>query len=110
MVVRFPHRLKYDLIITAEEAYQNENGDWVQSPPTVQEVFQACRMQPQGEGKTFKNQDGDDIEYSMIVYMPKGYELIPLNQDVEIFDGERKIGSGSVKRIHPSQLNVKAWL
>lgn len=110
MVVRFPHRLKYDLIIQAGEAYQNADGDWVQPEPMVQEVFQECRMQPVGEKKTFKNQDGDDIEYSMYVYMPKGYELIPLNQDVEIFDGERLIGKGSVKRIHPSQLNVKAWL
>lgn len=109
MVVRTPHIIKFNLIEQGE-AYQNADGDWIQPETQQVEVVQECRMQPQGEGKTFKNQDGDDVEYSMFVYMPKGSIKPQENVDVAVLDNGIRIGSGQVKRVHESQLNVKIWL
>lgn len=105
MVKQYPHILT---IRSAAEPVQDANGDYQQGEPV--EIFRGeCRAEPNGKGEVLRGDDGNEINFSFTVFMPKTSVSIPANSEADI-SIENKLVAGRVKRHHPGQLNSRIWV
>lgn len=109
MINQYPHILKFDLI-TAGEPYIDENGDTVIPNGTTATIEVKCRFEPNQKGETIPTNDGLQLNYGWIVYLPLPQLDIPEGITIKGFDKEKQIASGNVKRFSKGQLNARAWV
>lgn len=109
MVIQYPDNLKYKSV-SADSVYDQETGKWTK--PVAGVSFEnECRAEPNGEGKTIPSNDGHELKYSFIIYMPKTAAVFRYGQNVEVYSKEnRLIFSGKVQAFSLGQFNARLWV
>lgn len=105
MVKQYPHILKTTVITGST---QDGNGNWTGGTPT--EVQTPCRFEPNEKSGFIKADDGSQIVYDGIVYLPLPATEIAPGTQVEVLNGATVLSNGSVKRFSSAQLNARVWL
>ena len=109
MITQYPQTLKFDHV-TAGEPYIDENGDTVIPDGTTTTIEVKCRFEPNQKGETIPSNDGLQLSYGWIVYIPLPQLEIPEGITILGFDQEKQIASGTIKRFSKGQLNARAWV
>lgn len=109
MIIQYPNILRFTQT-TAGEPYRDENGDIVIPDGTTTLFEIKCRFEPNQKGETIPSNDGLQLNYGWIVYMPLPQLDIPEGIMITGFYGEKQIASGTVKRFSKGQLNARAWV
>lgn len=110
MVTPYPDRLKFMRATTPQIVVTDDNGFKVVQPSVEEEEVIPCRAEVNSKGQTVPSEDGQNVNFGFIVYMPTGYATIPQGKSIEIYRGAELIAEGTVKRFFRSQLTVKAWV
>jgi len=106
MLDKRPHILKYAVI---SSPVQDANGDWLPGETeALNEVL--CRAEANGSGKYVASEDGANIVYSWQLFADLGTERIPFGTSVDIFKGEEKFATGTVKLFVEDQKKCRIWL
>lgn len=105
MVTQYPHILKTKVI---NGSTQDSNGDWTGGTET--DVETACRFEPNSKNGFIKADDGSQVVYDGIVYLPLPATEIAPGTTVEVTSGAIVLSKDTVKRFSAGQLNAKVWL
>lgn len=106
MVTQYPHLMT---ITPKNDGSVDENGDYVGGTTGV--TFNTvCRAESSSGNGYIASADGQRLDYSWIVYLPKNVQKIPLGATVQVSEGEEEILTDTVKRFFRGQLNARAWL
>lgn len=92
---------------------QDENGDFVQG--TESWVFHSmCREETNGKGAEVRTEDGDNIIFSSVMYLPKGTTEITAGTEVTVSNIESSESEirikGDVLKFDKGQLNCRLWV
>jgi len=113
MVRQYPHRLTYAAADSSSPApVPNENGDWtfpagMDAPSAVQV---ACRAETNGTHQTIAGQDGRQLDYAFVVYLPKGTAPIDEGTAIEVHSDAGLLVQTVVKQFYSGQLNCKLYV
>ena len=69
-----------------------------------------CRAEPAGPNPVIKGDDGNDIVYSWIVYMPKTSEVLEFGWPVKVTKADGSIYESSLKRQYNGKFNSRLWV
>lgn len=105
MVNQYPYVLK---VASQEEATKDSSGNWVPGASSLN-VFCICRTEPNGSGRMITLSDGSSYQHEFVVYMPLGNALEE-GKYIEVYDGDRLVAKGLIKRFYKGQLNMMLWL
>jgi hypothetical protein len=111
MVNRLPHVVKYTLKTPTAGISKNSDGDII--APATTDILKEfpCRVQPNTSGAAIiKEEDGQRIEFKAVLFLNQSAEKIPFGQKIEVFEKGQLILSGTVKRFHRGQLQVRVWI
>lgn len=128
MSIQYPYYLYTQLPQT--EAYQNNEGDFVEGTPSVWKLLGTCRDEVNTKGETVTQPNGENIQINAIVYAPKNTQILPHGSkvivskekviDTTIFDDvdqvKAKILTGlirlsdTVKGFNTTRLNARIWV
>lgn len=106
MVNQYPDTV---LITRKPEFAQNASGNY--KPAGEESTFTSeCRAEPAGDNPVIKGADGNMVEYSWIVFMPKTSEVFAFGDTVQITKADGSIYKGSLKRPSNGQFNTRLWV
>lgn len=108
-VKQYPDVLEYARTTTADDPYQDNDGNWVYPEPVTETVKIKCRAEANTKGDYAIAEDGQQIRYGWIVYYKDKIE-IPFGTHVTVKRNGVIRASGTVKRSVVDQLNSKAWV
>lgn len=109
MTVQYPHILKFDSASGATTEI-DENGDTVIIPGVITTVEVQCRFEPNSKGQFLISNDGLQLYYAWMVYMPLGEVKLQSGMVITGFQNQEVIAFGTVQRFSEGQLNSTAWL
>lgn len=109
MLFKRNHTLKYE-IVTTTGSTQNSNGDWVPGTSVTTIVELACRSEPNGQGKTVRSQDGQDIVFNRVVYLDFDAPDIPFGTKIELFNNGVSLSKDTVKLFERDQKKCRIWV
>lgn len=109
-MVRYPHKLKFNVIGSESEPYQDGNGDWLIPTNTETEVELSCRAEPNGQGKVIAGEDGNSLVYSWSVYMAKDAVKVEYGQAIEVYNGAELLAKGNCLMFSRGQMNARLWV
>jgi hypothetical protein len=106
-VVQYPHTLTAKII---GPGTKDAMGNPI--PGTETSRVQKCRAEaPNVKTEPIKNNDGESLAFSWIVYMPFGVAKLAEGTEVSITDKDGSLFcTGTVKRFYNGQLNTRLWL
>jgi len=110
-VKQYPHRLVYQSL--APEAVQDATGHWITPDAGSTTIEHDCRAEvaPNSQtGGVSKSTDGQNLVFSWVVYAPLDCPVIPIGQQVTIYDGLLVRATGTVERFAKGQLSTRFWL
>jgi hypothetical protein len=106
MVIQYPHTLK---VFYSEGSTKDVKGNW--SKPGADTIREGlCRCEPNGSSGFITAADGARIDFAWTVYLPLPQSRIQEGSRVEVWNGEEKLASDTVKRFSQGQLNARLWL
>ncbi|WP_133575174.1 hypothetical protein [Pedobacter metabolipauper] len=109
MIVQYPHILRFT-IVTDAVPYEDSNGDTV-IPVGTAGVFEIkCRFETNSKGSTIPSNDGENVIYSWMIYMPLNQIDIPKRIDVVGLNKGVEFAKGTVLNFSRDQLNARAWV
>src|SRR5690242_8051724 len=98
---------------SADAVYDQSSGNYV-SGADAGPVSSDCRYEPANGNAWISTQDGEKINFSGIVYMPRNAPVFKEGSEVTITekrDGqEDRIFKQKVLRFHRGQLNARVWI
>lgn len=109
-MVRYPHKLKFNIVGSESEPYQDDNGDWVVPENTTTEVELSCRAEPNGQGKMIAGVDGNNLVYAWTIYLAKDAMKLEYGQAVQVYNGTELLASGSCIMFSRGQMNSRLWV
>ena len=83
------------------------DGEYVEGADNNKSI--ECRAVPNGEGVKVAGIDGDLIDFSFTVFMPKN-SPVPYGSSAVITRNGVEVGKGTIKRMITNQLHSVAWL
>lgn len=86
----------------------DDNGNF-QAPEESTPFSSVCRAEVAGDNPSIVGADGNKIEYSWIVYMPKTAENFDFGCSVVITKGGKEF-KGSLKQQYNGQFNTRIWI
>ncbi len=105
MVIQYPHVLT---VTVSGVATKNVNGDWIKQPATTS-AGMPCRAEPQNGNGLIKGADGNEVNFSWIIYLPLSTINIPQGATVEVYEGGLLKCKEVVQRFSRGQLNARVW-
>jgi hypothetical protein len=101
MVAMYPHTFKYSAVASSAK---DSNGDYTSVADNVTEYN--CRFESYTESAFTK----DKVEYTGLVYFPKGSYPFASGANCEVYNGEKLIEKNNIKRVYDGQFNTRVWL
>lgn len=128
MSIQYPYYL-YTQQPQAESPL-NDEGDFVESIPSVWVLVGECRDEINTKGETVTQVNGENIQISAIIYAPKDTQILPNGSKVivskeKLIDAETLNNTDwvkaemltglirlndTVKGFNPSRLNARIWV
>jgi hypothetical protein len=109
MFTQYPHILKFDIITGGSEEI-DENGDTVIVPGATTIIEVKCRFEPNATGEIIISNDGMQLNFGWIVYLPLSQPEVEFGTVIRGYNGDDYFASGVVKRYSEGQLNARAWV
>jgi hypothetical protein len=106
MVKQYPHTGR---IILPASSTKDATGNWTEGAESL-DFETNCRAEPNSGSQYVVGQDGKQITYRCVVYMPILAAEIKPGTLFEVWDGERMIVRETVKQFSKGQLNSRVWL
>jgi hypothetical protein len=106
MVKQYPHTL---ILTAVEDTPMDGNGNWI----TGHEVSISLkgRAEPNSKGQMIASQDGTQVLFDWMVYMPlPADEITPGTRIVLKDEDGNQFGEGTIKRYSRGQMNARIWL
>ncbi|WP_372932437.1 hypothetical protein [Mariniphaga sediminis] len=106
MVNQYP-----DTVIVAKEPeyMQGEKGYFSTGAEPI--TFDSeCRAEPAGSNPVIRGDDGNDILYSWLVYLPKSSQVFAFGDKVKLTKADGSIYESSLKRFYNGQFNTRLWV
>jgi hypothetical protein len=105
VVKQYPHTLK---LTTIGSGTQDSEGNWIPGGST--EVEKPCRFETNDRGAIVATDDGAEIVYDGIIYLPLPADQIAPGTTVQVLDGVTVLSNRTVKKFSRGQLNARIWL
>lgn len=110
MVGQYNSLLFYAPNGSAKPVKDEETGDWNAGEPAGELKQLNCRAEMNGNNRTLAMQDGSKLDYSFVIYLPKGTDVIEKDIVVEVMSGAEIIVKAPVKQFFKGQLNCKLYV
>lgn len=107
MVIQYPHTIT--IRTKAADATQDGSGNWIPGADGS-ETMLPCRAESSTGSGYISGVEGQQINYSWVVYFPSGAPLIKTGTSVTVMNGSEIVLTDTVKRFSRGQLNCRAWL
>lgn len=107
MVKQYPDIIQ---IVTDSDYEQDVNGNFVPIAGSGSTFTSSCRAQPAGDNPVIKGDDGNDLVYSWVIYMPKTSAELEFGANVTLTRHDGIVFTGSLKRQYNGQLNSRLWV
>jgi hypothetical protein len=105
MVKQYPHTI---VLSTVASSTQDSDGNWLAGSSSTTDV--PGRGEANSKGAMVKDANGTQVVYDWLLFFPLSAPDIAPGTKVQIMDGVKQIGEGTVKRFSRGQLNVRAWI
>lgn len=98
---------------SSDAVYDPDSGNWIPGADSSL-VSSDCRYEPAGGNAWINTQDGQRINFSGIVYLPKGAPTF--KEGVEVTITERREAEADnvfrqkILRFHRGQMNARVWV
>ncbi|MEN0095898.1 MAG: hypothetical protein AAGB30_10985 [Pedobacter sp.] len=108
MIRQYPDIIFYPSY-EGESEYDQASGTWVTSGgPGTSSI--GCRAELNSKGEMVLSNDGTELAYTFIVYLPAGSPGFEFGQEVYVVDQSGSKFTGTVKLFKRGQLNARLWL
>jgi len=105
MVTQYPHSIT---ITVTPALFADESGN-LEGGKEVNHLF-SCRAEPASGNGIIRTQNGEEVVYTWVVYLPSpGTEFSP-GDAVEITLSNGSKYTGTIKRQSDGQLNSRLWV
>lgn len=106
MVKQYPDTI----LITSDPAFTQDSKGYFESSGAGGTFTSGCRAEPAGSNPVIKGEDGNDLVYSWIVYLPKTSEAFAFGAGVTLTLADGSIHKSSLKRSSNGQFNTRLWV
>ena len=107
--IQYPDILTYEKV-TGGGSHYDEDGNLVIDSPVTETVSLKCRAEANTKGQYLISEDGQQVEYGWLVYLPLPAIEIPYGTIVQVSRKGIIRAKGDIKRSVVDQLNAKAWV
>jgi hypothetical protein len=105
MVKQYPHTIRIE---TSSDSTRDNNGNWVTGTPST--VEKKGRFETNSGDSFVKTDNGENVVYDGIIYMPLPAIDIAAGAKITALDGDKVLSQGNVKRFSAGQMNMRIWL
>ncbi|MFN3341899.1 MAG: hypothetical protein ACK40M_04335 [Flavobacteriales bacterium] len=105
MVKQYPHIIT----ITSKTGTRDDEGNWEQSGTTTI-VSLKCRFEANAKGAMIVKEDGTQVVFSGIVFLPRVATELKPGSAVEVVNGSTVLSKARILRFSNGQLNARIWL
>lgn len=105
----FRHVLKFRKF-TGGTTIKNDDGHFIDVPGTEEIVEIPCLYNVNAGSRSIASEDGSAVIFSFTVSMPLGHQDIPRGTQVQVFEDDLLLQSGTVKVFQRGLMDAKAWV
>lgn len=107
MALQYPHTISIEI---QPEFSKDASGNFQAVAGTGGAFTSSCRFEPAGENPVIKGDNGEDIVFTWMVYMPKTETELNFGDKVTITLANGSQYSGTLKRQYNGQFNSRLWV
>lgn len=107
MVTQYPYNLEVEM--TKESTYNEQTGTWSEESKWWK-LHSECRDEMSSSGTKVLTIDGEQYEYSWVIFMPKSSKVILPGTKVRVKDGDKVRVEARAIRFSNDQLHSRLWL